>query len=51
MNTSSVVHATEGKSADKITQIANYLGTKGTKREAIKQGCINLSLSFLSVVE
>lgn len=36
MKTSRVVHGTEGKGADTITIIADYLETKGTKREAIK---------------
>jgi transposase len=51
MKTSRVVHATEGKGADTITKIADYLETKGTKREAIKQVCIDLSPSFISGVE
>lgn len=51
MKTSKVVHATEGKGADTITQIADYLETKGTKRETIKQVCIDLSPSFISGVE
>jgi transposase len=51
MKTSRVVHATEGKGADTITKIADYLETKGTKRGAIKQVCIDLSPSFISGVE
>ena len=35
MDTSRVVHATPGKGAETITQIADYLDSKGTPRQAI----------------
>lgn len=50
MNTSGVVHATEGKGADTITQIADYLESKGTAKEDIQKVCIDLSPSFISGV-
>jgi len=43
-----VVHATKGKGAETIKQIADYLDTKGTPRESIAQVCIDLSPSFIS---
>jgi transposase len=51
MKTSRVVHATEGKGADTIAKIADYLEFKGTKRKDIEQVCIDLSPSFISGVE
>jgi len=50
MDKSSVVHVTPGKGADTITQVADYLETKGTKREDISKICIDLSPSFISGV-
>ena len=50
MNNSNVVHVTEGKGAATITQIADYLDSKGTSRDAINQVCIDLSPSFISGV-
>lgn len=50
MNNSSVVHVTQGKGAETIEKIAEYLDSKGTKRESIKQVCIDLSPSFISGV-
>jgi len=46
-----VVHATEGKGADTLTAIANYLKgkeDKGTPPEQIGQICIDLSPAFIS---
>ena len=43
-----VVHATQGKGADTITAIAQYLEKKGTARELIGQVCIDLSPAFIS---
>ena len=43
-----VVHVTEGKGAETITDIARYLDGKGTPPEAIEQVCIDLSPSFIS---
>jgi transposase len=51
MKTSRVVHATEGKGADTIAKISDYLEVKGTKRKDIEQVCIDLSPSFISGVE
>jgi transposase len=51
METSRVVHVTEGKGAETITAIADHLQAKGTAREAIEQVCIDLSPSFISGVE
>jgi transposase len=51
METSRVVHATEGKGAETITAIADHLQAKGTDRVAIKQVCIDLSPAFISGVE
>ena len=45
-----VVHVTPGKGAGTITQIADYLETKGTQRGNISQVCIDLSPSFISGV-
>lgn len=45
-----VVHITEGKGADTITRIANYLESKGTSRTDIEKVCIDLSPSFISGV-
>jgi len=50
MDSSRVVHVTEGKGASTIDQIADYLETKGSKREEITQVCIDLSPSFVSGV-
>jgi len=50
MDKSCVVHATEGKDAGTITQIAEYLESKGTKKEQIKKVCIDLSPAFISGV-
>ncbi len=50
MDSSKVVHVTQGKGAETITQIADYLETKGTQREEISQVCIDLSPSFISGV-
>jgi transposase len=48
IDNSRVVHPTEGKGAETITKIADYLETKGTKRENVEQICIDLSPSFIS---
>jgi len=45
-----VVHATKGKDAKTITQIANYLESKGTPKESIQKICIDLSPAFRSGV-
>lgn len=45
-----VVHVTEGKGADTITRIADYLETKRTSRTDIEKVCIDLSPSFISGV-
>ncbi len=50
MDNSSVVHVTPGKGAETISQIADYLESKGTKRTAISDVCIDLSPSFISGV-
>ncbi len=50
MDNSNVVHVTPGKGAKTITQIADYLESKGTKRSDISQVCIDLSPSFISGV-
>lgn len=50
MESSRVVHVTEGKGADTIERIANYLVTKGSPRDEVKQVCIDLSPSFISGV-
>ena len=50
MDNSNVVHVTEGKGAQTITTIAEYLESKGTKKEEIEQVCIDLSPSFISGV-
>ena len=50
METSRVVHVTEGKGADTIEAIADYLEEKGSPRDTIEQVCIDLSPSFISGV-
>ncbi len=50
METSRVVHVTEGKGADTIERIADYLDQKGSPRDGIEQVCIDLSPSFISGV-
>ncbi len=50
MERSSVVRATEGKGADTIKQIADYLESKDTQRISIQKVCIDLSPSFISGV-
>jgi len=50
MESKRVVHATPGKGSDTIAQIADYLTTKGTKKEEIEKVCIDLSPSFISGV-
>lgn len=51
METSRVVHATQGKGAESITKIADYLATKGSPRDKVEQICIDLSPSFISGVK
>jgi transposase len=46
-----VIHATEGKGADTIESIKDYLETKQTPPEQISQVCIDLSPAFISGVE
>ncbi len=46
-----VIHATEGKGADTIESIKDYLETKKTPPEQISQVCIDLSPAFISGVE
>jgi len=50
MDTKRVIHATKGKGAETITQIADYLEVKGTSRESLQKVCIDLSPSFISGV-
>jgi len=50
LENSNVVHVTEGKGADTITVIADYLESKGTLKKDIKQVCIDLSPAFISGV-
>jgi len=50
MNERKVVKAVEGKGAETISQIADYLETKGSKRSQIKEVCIDLSPAFISGV-
>lgn len=50
METSRVVHVTEGKGADTIEKIAAYLDEKGSPPDQIEQVCIDLSPSFISGV-
>lgn len=46
-----VIYATEGKGADTIESIKDYLETKETPPEQISQVCIDLSPAFISGVE
>jgi transposase len=46
----SVVHATEGKGSEAITEIANYLESKGSPKEKVSNICIDLSPSLISGV-
>lgn len=46
-----VIHATEGKGADTIASIKDYLLAKQTPPEQISQVCIDLSPAFISGVE
>ena len=50
METRRVIHATKGKGADTITQIREYLETKGSRAEDIERVCIDLSPAFISGV-
>lgn len=50
METSAVVHATEGKGADTITRIGDYLDSKNTSKASVEKVCIDLSPSFISGV-
>lgn len=50
MDTHRVLHATEGKGAETIKEIAEYLDEKGSPRDAISSVCIDLSPSFISGV-
>lgn len=50
LDTRSVVHATEGKGSEAISEIANYLEDKGSPKEKIRNVCIDLSPSFISGV-
>ena len=50
LENSNVVYVTEGKGAETITLIGDYLESKGTLKEDIKQVCIDLSPSFISGV-
>ncbi len=50
METSRVVHVTQGKGAETIERIADYLDEKGSPRDEIEQVCIDLSPSFISGV-
>ena len=43
-----VVHVTQGKGADTITAIAEYLKVKGLPAEGIEQVCMDLSPAFIS---
>jgi transposase len=50
METHRVVFATEGKGAETISEIAEYLDEQGSPREEISSVCIDLSPSFISGV-
>lgn len=50
MDKGRVIHCTEGKGADTITEIATYLESKGSEKIKIEQVCIDLSPSFISGV-
>lgn len=50
MEENRTLHATEGKGAETIEKIANYLETKGSPKENIEQVSIDLSPSFISGV-
>ena len=47
---SRVIHAVEGKGAEKITEIANYLQSQDCQISDVKSVCIDLSPSFISGV-
>jgi len=47
---SRVIHAVEGKGAETITEIANYLKSKDCQISDVKSVCIDLSPSFISGV-
>jgi len=47
MESDAVLHATEGKGADTITQIADYLNDKGSDRATIQKVCIDRSISLI----
>lgn len=50
MDESRVVHVVQGKGADTITKIAEYLDLKGSPKDEISRVCIDLSPSFISGV-
>jgi len=50
MDERKVVHATTGKGSEAITQVADYLKSKGTPKESIQGVCIDLSPAFISGV-
>lgn len=50
MKSNRVVHVTEGKGAETISQIADYLDSKGSWRDSVTSVCIDLSPSFISGV-
>lgn len=50
MDAHRVVFATEGKGAETISQIAEYLDKQGSPREDVSSVCIDLSPSFISGV-
>lgn len=50
MDTHRVVFATEGKGAETISEIAEYLDEQGSPREEISSVCMDLSPSFISGV-
>lgn len=50
LDTSRVVHVTEGKGATTIKKISEYLESKGSSSKDIEQVCIDLSPSFISGV-